>query len=1118
MENIIAVLAALMSGDNIQRRNAETYYDNQLLVNLIPTLESLITILANATLDIVVRSMAGVLLRRAIERTSKDVNMDTTKVMREALIQIWTTEKNTILVKRLAHVLAQSASEVPWPDLLPTIISHANSNVSIPLTLSSLSLVEIIAEYSPEDISNNLPLVGNFLAAMIVNSDDNVQVACARSVGACIVALEDDAARNVFKPALQPIITVLGGALSRGDESDAVSIMESLIAVAQIQPIFFKGAIDHVVAAMLTVASSDLLEFPTRSLAVELMVTFTETAPALARRCSGLAAGLMPLCMTLALEVDDDQDEWVTGKYSEEPEDENNCVGEEAVERAAAGMGGRVVSQPILMIVQQYVNNPDWRYRRAAIAGLSRLAEGATEHFKQYLDKAVPIIAMALSDVSPRVKYEAIHSIGRLASLFPASTADLVETFLPPLTVLLGDASTCDRVRGHAASAMINLINPESCEAEALTGHLEPLLTALVVCLQSAAVEVQPHCLVLLGCAAQVAEAAFAPYYPSFMPGIKSILRTAKTSDKSVLRGKAMECAGLIGESVGAETFSVDALEIMQHLIEAIGEDDDITFDYILPACGRISKSLQRQFEPFLPLVMGPLLQGAIQEIQFSMVDADEEENEGEVTHDDETGTESAVISLGPGVRKRVTLNTHAIQQKNQAARMLYEFAANMRGHLRTYLPSCLTAVLAMVTDKHSGDVRSSAILALAKIFEAYVHAAQMGYVSQADLQAALGLCISKLLESLKGEISSTARACAAETMRDILAACYSSARELPDGSCVDFLCKPEETVALSVAKDLLKRSKESLGRRKEKEAAFNKNEGLDAEDKEAFQEELEEENELLTNLVDAMGHLLKLFSSAFMPVFDTLIVPVFAPYLSATQPVSLQIVAVCLIDDAIEFGGEGAMKYISQALPSFSRGMLSDDPVLRQSSVYGIAQAARVAPEIVSPFLEGLMPQLIALVTCPTAGEEDNEGVTQNGLFALGVILSNPVYRKCSWGQVTPAQVGAVWLKGLPLRADEKEGKLANSQLCSLAEIGDPAVMGQDNYNLPEILRIFSDVISTTSPDPVRETETIFTLAHPETVQRMRSLIRQSTQGFSPEYRKAVYSNLSMEQQRALQ
>jgi hypothetical protein len=159
---------------------------------------------------------------------------------------------------------------------------------------------------------------------------------------------------------------------------------------------------------------------------------------------------------------------------------------------------------------------------------------------------------------------------------------------------------------------MINLVNPDTCEGEALTSHLEPLLTALVVCLQSASLEVQPHCLVLLGCAAQVSEEAFAPYYPSFMPGvkyiymctyiytyiyiyicmykyinvyiyiyvyiykymyvciyiciykyiciyimlgIKAILRSAASPDRSALRGKAMECAGLVGEAVGTEVY-----------------------------------------------------------------------------------------------------------------------------------------------------------------------------------------------------------------------------------------------------------------------------------------------------------------------------------------------------------------------------------------------------------------------------------------------------------------------------------------------------------------------------------------------------------------------------------
>ena len=311
-ESMMAALSALMSSNNDQRRAAEAFYNTQLESNPPSTIECLITIFSSTTSDFMARSLAGVLLRRAVEKYTKTLDPAMNVALRSKLLSLWTSENNGMLLKRLAHVLAQSATESTWAELLPCVISHANVNGSSSVLVSSLSLVEVVAEYCPDDIQSQLTVVGSFLGTQIGNTDIKVQVACARSAGACIMALEDDNARNSFKSALQPIINVLGGALSRGDEADAVSIMENLVAVAQIQPIFFKGAIDGVVSAMLTVAGSDGLEFPTRSLALELVVTLTETAPALARRCTGLVEGLVPLSMTLALEVEEEEEVGIT--------------------------------------------------------------------------------------------------------------------------------------------------------------------------------------------------------------------------------------------------------------------------------------------------------------------------------------------------------------------------------------------------------------------------------------------------------------------------------------------------------------------------------------------------------------------------------------------------------------------------------------------------------------------------------------------------------------------------------------------------------------------------------------------------------------------------------------
>ncbi len=149
----------------------------------------------------------------------------------------------------------------------------------------------------------------------------------------------------------------------------------------------------------------------------------------------------------------------------------------------------------------------------------------------------------------------------------------LIAMFLPTLTVLLQGGSgsnntvSCARVRGHAASALIDMINPDVAGGDDLDKFLPPLLTALVSCFSNASVDVQAPCLSLLGCIAQVSSDAFAPYYPSFIPGVKHILHMATTPELETLRGKAMECAGLIGDAVGAAVFAPDALEIMQIFI-----------------------------------------------------------------------------------------------------------------------------------------------------------------------------------------------------------------------------------------------------------------------------------------------------------------------------------------------------------------------------------------------------------------------------------------------------------------------------------------------------------------------------------------------------------------------
>jgi hypothetical protein len=160
-------------------------------------------------------------------------------------------------------------------------------------------------------------------------------------------------------------------------------------------------------------------------------------------------------------------------------------------------------------------------------------------------------------------------------------------------------------------------------------------------------------------------------------------------------------------------------------------------------------------------------------EITFLTITSQDEE-EG-TTENEDTGLESTVISLGAGVKKRVTLNTAVVQQKLQAARILYKFAQSMRGYLKAHIAPALQALLGLVTDKHSVDIRSSSALGLAQTFDALVHAAALGFVSRdsSELEGAMSAILVALLQNIKTERNVETRACAAEAFRDVLQVCY---------------------------------------------------------------------------------------------------------------------------------------------------------------------------------------------------------------------------------------------------------------------------------------------------------------------------------------------------------
>ena len=106
-------------------------------------------------------------------------------------------------------------------------------------------------------------------------------------------------------------------------------------------------------------------------------------------------------------------------------------------------------------------------------------------------------------------------------------------------------------------------------------------------------------------------------------------------------------------------------------------------------------------------------------------IDAGEEE-EAEAKFDEGSRCYSQVISMH-GKAHRVTLNTHAVSEMQQAVPLVLECAQALKAGFAPYIGGIVQVLNPLVVFKYSEDVRAKSALALAQIFAAAVSAMREG-------------------------------------------------------------------------------------------------------------------------------------------------------------------------------------------------------------------------------------------------------------------------------------------------------------------------------------------------------------------------------------------------------
>jgi hypothetical protein len=536
-------------------------------------------------------------------------------------LQLLFAETMPVVANRIAHCVAQSAAAEPWSDLLQTVCGAIGTGAEQART--ALFVLEQLPDYAPKLMASNASNLLPVYSGALASAELNFRISGLKATAAVLMALPSDKERAPFMPLVQPALAALAAALQSGHEVEAQEVMTSLVSVAQHAVDFFRADLPQVVDAMLQVANEDSLEFETKERALELLVTLCQQSPARVRRCPNVLS-IVTVCFAFMCRLEDQDDgEWVGGEYSSDEycdDEEEYMAGDEALEHTIEALGKGLLPT-VLALIPAHVQDPDWRRRRAAHSAIAAAASAATKALKPQLGECSRALVAGLSDAHPRVRFSATTAVATLCEVYSgefqkASHAQV----LPALGAIVGDGSQCQRTRGHAAACVINFCNPEVDDAsEFVEPHLDTLLGALCNCFAPGSPSsVQEEALGAVTCVAQVTETDFTRFYSVFMPGILGILGTAP---QARLRGKALQCVGIIGGAVGLEVFKDDAVQILQTLMPAMTVAPGAAlpegyFEYLAPACAQIAKALKEHFVTFLPTVLPPLLHTLGVEVQ----------------------------------------------------------------------------------------------------------------------------------------------------------------------------------------------------------------------------------------------------------------------------------------------------------------------------------------------------------------------------------------------------------------------------------------------------------------------------------------------------------------------
>lgn len=189
-----------------------------------------------------------------------------------------------------------------------------------------------------------------------------VRFQAVRAIGAFIILHDkEDNIHKHFSELVPALVQVTAQSIEK-QEDDA--LLKVLIDLAEATPKFLRGQLDNIMQLCMSIISNEEMSDSWGQLALEVIVSMSENAPAMVRKVGGkYIVALVPLVLKMMTDLEEDEKWSFSDEIIEDDSDSNNVVAESALDRLACGLGGKTMLPLIVQNIPTMLSNTDWKYR-----------------------------------------------------------------------------------------------------------------------------------------------------------------------------------------------------------------------------------------------------------------------------------------------------------------------------------------------------------------------------------------------------------------------------------------------------------------------------------------------------------------------------------------------------------------------------------------------------------------------------------------------------------------------------------------------------------------------------------------------------------------------------------